>query len=50
MHQTYLSKQSDDGSWQSREAGPIYGTSMMALAFTVPLAATADSPAGRDGG
>lgn len=36
MYQTYLKKQSDDGSWNSREAGRIYGTTMMVLAFTVP--------------
>jgi hypothetical protein len=31
-----LKKQSEDGSWNSREAGRIYGTCMMVLAFTVP--------------
>ncbi len=36
MYATYLPKQLDDGSWHSREAGRIYGTSMMVLAFTVP--------------
>jgi hypothetical protein len=36
MYATYLPKQNDDGSWESREAGRIYGTSMMILAFTVP--------------
>lgn len=36
MYATYLKKQSDDGSWNSREAGRIYGTTMMVLAFTVP--------------
>ncbi|MGB1261178.1 MAG: hypothetical protein ACPG6P_14130, partial [Akkermansiaceae bacterium] len=36
MYDTYLSKQKDDGSWQSREAGSVYGTAMMTLAFTVP--------------
>jgi hypothetical protein len=36
MYGTYLKKQSDDGSWNSREAGRIYGTCMMVLAFTVP--------------
>lgn len=36
MYATYLKKQSEDGSWNSREAGRIYGTSMMVLAFTVP--------------
>ena len=36
MYETYIGKQSDDGSWNSREAGRIYGTTMMVLAFTVP--------------
>ncbi|MES2660130.1 MAG: prenyltransferase/squalene oxidase repeat-containing protein [Verrucomicrobiota bacterium] len=36
MYATYLQKQESDGSWQSREAGRIYGTTMMVLAFTVP--------------
>ena len=36
MYETYLKKQKDDGSWYSREAGQIYGTAMMTLAFTVP--------------
>jgi hypothetical protein len=36
MYETYLKKQQDDGSWNSREAGRIYGTTMMVLAFTVP--------------
>jgi len=36
MYDTYLKKQSEDGSWNSREAGRIYGTTMMVLAFTVP--------------
>ena len=36
MYATYLEKQKDDGSWESREAGPVYGTAMMTLAFTVP--------------
>jgi hypothetical protein len=36
MYATYLQKQEADGSWDSREAGRIYGTSMMVLAFTVP--------------
>lgn len=36
MYDTYLKKQDADGSWDSREAGRIYGTAMMALAFTVP--------------
>lgn len=36
MYETYLKKQDNDGSWESREAGRVYGTSMMILAFTVP--------------
>ncbi|MCW1886491.1 terpene cyclase/mutase family protein [Luteolibacter flavescens] len=36
MYDTYLKKQTDDGSWNSREAGRVYGTCMMVLAFTVP--------------
>jgi hypothetical protein len=36
MYGTYLGKQDEDGSWDSREAGRIYGTAMMTLAFTVP--------------
>lgn len=36
MYATYLPKQQDDGRWDSNEAGPVYGTSMMVLAFTVP--------------
>ncbi len=36
MYGHYLAKQQPDGSWQSREAGPVYGTAMMTLAFTVP--------------
>lgn len=36
MYATYLPKQSADGSWDSREAGRVYGTAMMTLAFTVP--------------
>ena len=36
MYDTYLGKQDEDGSWDSREAGRIYGTAMMTLAFTVP--------------
>jgi hypothetical protein len=36
MYATYLPKQDSDGSWQSREAGRVYGTAMMILAFTVP--------------
>lgn len=36
MYASYLTKQKSDGSWDSRSAGPVYGTSMMVLAFTVP--------------
>lgn len=36
MYATYLGKQEADGSWNSREAGRVYGTAMMVLAFTVP--------------
>ena len=36
MYATYLPKQTQDGSWESHEAGRIYGTAMMVLAFTVP--------------
>lgn len=36
MYATYLKKQESDGSWNSREAGRVYGTAMMTLAFTVP--------------
>jgi hypothetical protein len=36
MYDTYLKTQKDDGSWPSREAGTVYGTAMMTLAFTVP--------------
>lgn len=36
MYAHYLPKQKDDGSWYSREAGSVYGTSMMVLACTVP--------------
>lgn len=36
MYETYLGKQSSDGSWGAREAGSIYGTVIMTLAFTVP--------------
>ncbi len=36
MYETYLEKQSSDGSWNSRDAGSIYGTAIMTLAFTVP--------------
>ena len=36
MYETYLKTQKEDGSWASREAGSVYGTAMMTLAFTVP--------------
>ncbi len=36
MYDTYLKIQALDGSWVGKEAGPIYETSMMILAFTVP--------------
>ena len=36
MYATYLPRQAADGAWESHEAGRIYGTSMMVLAFTVP--------------
>jgi len=36
MYETYLKEQNPDGSWDSREAGRIYGTAIMALSFTVP--------------
>lgn len=36
MYGHYLGTQKSDGSWDSREAGPVYGTAMMVLAFTVP--------------
>ncbi len=36
MYEHYLAEQRGDGSWRSREAGPVYGTAIMALAFTVP--------------
>ncbi|MFP6877299.1 MAG: prenyltransferase/squalene oxidase repeat-containing protein [Roseibacillus sp.] len=36
MYDHYLSKQQEDGSWYSREAGRTYGTATMILAFTVP--------------
>jgi len=47
MYGRYLSFQNEDGSWnrlhkkkdgswKSSEAGPVYGTAMMVLAFTVP--------------
>lgn len=36
MYEHYLPEQRDDGSWDSRSAGSVYGTSMMVLAFSVP--------------
>ncbi|BCX50283.1 hypothetical protein HAHE_41910 [Haloferula helveola] len=36
LYETYLPQQREDGAWESREAGRIYGTSMMVLAFSVP--------------
>jgi len=36
MYERYLKIQKADGSWYSKEAGKVYGTCMMALAFTVP--------------
>lgn len=36
MYDIYLKTQKEDGSWSSREAGSVYGTAMMTLAFTVP--------------
>jgi hypothetical protein len=36
MYEHYLAEQRGDGSWNSREAGPVYGTAIMTLAFTVP--------------
>ncbi|MGJ8695226.1 MAG: prenyltransferase/squalene oxidase repeat-containing protein [Verrucomicrobiaceae bacterium] len=36
MYETYLKRQKEDGSWYAKEAGRIYGTSIMLLAFTVP--------------
>ena len=36
MYDHYLKQQKPDGSWDNQKAGPIYGTSMMVLAFTVP--------------
>ncbi len=36
MYDHYLGKQEGDGSWKSRDAGSIYGTAIMTLAFTVP--------------
>lgn len=36
MYEIYLEKQREDGSWPSKTAGSVYGTSMMVLAFSVP--------------
>jgi hypothetical protein len=36
MYSNYLPKQELDGSWNSADAGRIYGTAIMVLAFTVP--------------
>lgn len=36
MYANYLPKQNSDGAWPTNEAGNVYGTSMMVLAFTVP--------------
>lgn len=36
MYTTYLPKQKANGSWSSRSAGHVYGTSMMILSLTVP--------------
>jgi len=36
MYEHYLAEQKSDGSWDTREAGPIYGTAISVLAFTVP--------------
>lgn len=36
MYAHYLPRQEPDGSWESSEAGRVYGTAMMVLAFTVP--------------
>jgi hypothetical protein len=36
MYAHYLPKQSKDGGWENNEAGRVYGTAMMVLAFTVP--------------
>jgi hypothetical protein len=35
MYTHYLEKQKEDGSWEGNE-GPLYNTSLMVLAFTVP--------------
>ena len=36
MYETYLARQSADGSWDSKDGGNTYGTAIMVLAFTVP--------------
>lgn len=36
MYEHYLRNQEEDGSWVSLEAGSVYGSAMMVLAFTVP--------------
>lgn len=36
MYETYLKRQNPSGSWNSKEAGEVYGTAMMTLSFTVP--------------
>lgn len=36
MYAHYLKEQREDGAWFGKEAGPVYGTAMMVLAFTVP--------------
>ena len=36
MYEHYLKQQQDDGSWGLGGHGPVYSTSMMVLAFTVP--------------
>ena len=36
MYEHHLAEQRGDGSWHSREAGPVCGTAIMTLAFTVP--------------
>ncbi|MGE9268666.1 MAG: prenyltransferase/squalene oxidase repeat-containing protein [Verrucomicrobiales bacterium] len=36
MYEVYLQRQKENGSWHSREAGVVYGTATMVLAFTVP--------------
>ncbi len=37
MYQTYLPGQEEDGSWKGERFGPIYSTTMMILAMTVPF-------------